>query len=459
MTRNLHRGFCFEYKNITKKEYWIERGWSELEAIDITTKDKAQRAIRQSETRQKLLQNKDVFIEDGKEKEYKFISGTFISKNKPKCNICDSELILKKVNINNESDNFYYKIIKCSNKECKIHKSSKNDKYTAYLPEKVSIKVIGDIANNIRKKNRLSIESWINKGYSEIEANNEVCKIQSENSKKRKNPFIPTRENLKKYGYTEVEINEICLTPTQVEFWFKNGLSEEKAKEKVSELQRKKMLNFIEKRKENPDEYSAVTHTQLAYWINKGLSEGEAKLKLKERQHTFSMEKCIEKYGEEDGRRIFVERQNKWQKSLLENGNLKCGYSKISQELFDEIIKHYDLDETIEVFYATRNKEYYISKLNNEFYQYDFVDIKKKKIIEYNGDQFHANPGLFTENDHPNPFRKELTSKVIWEKDKNKKNAATEKGFEVLVIWDSEYRLGNKQEVINKCLEFLEIKK
>lgn len=171
------------------------------------------------------------------------------------------------------------------------------------------------------------------------------------------------------------------------------------------------------------------------------------------------MEKCIEKYGEEDGRRIFVERQNKWQKSLLENGNLKCGYSKISQELFDEIIKHYDLDETIEVFYATRNKEYYISKLNNEFYQYDFVDIKKKKIIEYNGDQFHANPGLFTENDHPNPFRKELTSKVIWEKDKNKKNAATEKGFEVLVIWDSEYRLGNKQEVINKCLEFLEIKK
>ena len=73
LTRNLHRGFCFEYKNITKKEYWIERGWSELEAIDITTKDKAQRAIRQSETRQKLLQNKDVFIEDGKEKEYKFI--------------------------------------------------------------------------------------------------------------------------------------------------------------------------------------------------------------------------------------------------------------------------------------------------------------------------------------------------------------------------------------------------
>jgi hypothetical protein len=33
--------------------------------------------------------------------------------------------------------------------------------------------------------------------------------------------------------------------------------------------------------------------------------------------------------------------------------------------------------------------------------------------------------------------------------------AIEEEGFEVLVIWDSEYRWGNKQEIINKCVAFL----
>jgi len=33
---------------------------------------------------------------------------------------------------------------------------------------------------------------------------------------------------------------------------------------------------------------------------------------------------------------------------------------------------------------------------------------------------------------------------------------AKENGFDVLIIWDSEYRK-NKKDVINKCLDFLEI--
>ena len=32
---------------------------------------------------------------------------------------------------------------------------------------------------------------------------------------------------------------------------------------------------------------------------------------------------------------------------------------------------------------------------------------------------------------------------------------AEKHGFEVMVIWDSEYRWGDKQEIINKCLVFL----
>ena len=200
LTRNLHRGFSFKYKNVTKKEFWIERGWSNDESNNIIQKDKSERAIKQSNTRNIHNKDKNVLIVNGSEKEFRFISGIFYSKNKPICNECNSDLILKRVNINNISDKFYYKIIGCSSNDCKTHNMKKNDKYLSFLPNDVAIKMIGNIAKKIKEKNTLSIESWMKKGYSEEDAKKEIFKIQSENSKKRINPFIPTKENLKKYG-------------------------------------------------------------------------------------------------------------------------------------------------------------------------------------------------------------------------------------------------------------------
>lgn len=86
---------------------------------------------------------------------------------------------------------------------------------------------------------------------------------------------------------------------------------------------------------------------------------------------------------------------------------------------------------------------------------YDFADLKNKKIIEYNGDNYHANPKKYLSEDHPHPFRKKITAQEIWDKDRLKIKAANEKGFDVLTIWDSEYRWGNKQKVIGRCLDFL----
>ncbi len=40
----------------------------------------------------------------------------------------------------------------------------------------------------------------------------------------------------------------------------------------------------------------------------------------------------------------------------------------------------------------------------------------------------------------------------MWDKDKRKLDIAIKEGFELLIIWDSEYRWGNKQEIINKCI-------
>ncbi len=43
----------------------------------------------------------------------------------------------------------------------------------------------------------------------------------------------------------------------------------------------------------------------------------------------------------------------------------------------------------------------------------------------------------------------------MWDKDKTKEVIANKNGYDVLTIWDSEYRWGNKGNVIDKCIKFL----
>jgi hypothetical protein len=151
----------------------------------------------------------------------------------------------------------------------------------------------------------------------------------------------------------------------------------------------------------------------------------------------------------------FTERQNKWLKSLLTNGNLVNGYSKISQELFYTLLENYNIDDKGDVYFATHNGEHKIEKEEGGVWLYDLTDLKNKKIIEYHGDDYHGNPKKYLAEDHPHPFSKNITAQEMWDKDKRKLNRANEEGFEVLTIWDSEYRWGNKQKVIDRCLEFL----
>lgn len=197
--------------------------------------------------------------------------------------------------------------------------------------------------------------------------------------------------------------------------------------------------------------------TRLDYWLDKGFSQKESEKKLKERQTTFTLDICIEKNGKEKGKQIYTNRQLNWQISLYKNGNLKAGYSKISQELFFRILENYDHENTKNVHFATKNDEFRLEKEEGGVWIYDYVDLKNKKIIEYNGDLYHANPKIYNSSEHPHPFIKHLTAQDIWNKDERKRMVAEEEGFEVLTIWDSDYKK-HKDEIVEKCLEFLKIK-
>ena len=174
---------------------------------------------------------------------------------------------------------------------------------------------------------------------------------------------------------------------------------------------------------------------------------------MSKRQTTFSKELCIGKYGEEDGIKIWEKRQEKWIKSLGNNGNTRGGYSKISQKLFNELSNNIEHNDNI--FYWEKNKEFLI-KNTKSFYLYDFTDTFNKKIIEYNGDQFHANPNKYKPDDMPHPYHKKegYTSKEIWEKDRIKIDLASKNGYDVLIIWDSEYKKF-PEKTLQKCIDFI----
>ena len=87
---------------------------------------------------------------------------------------------------------------------------------------------------------------------------------------------------------------------------------------------------------------------------------------------------------------------------------------------------------------------------------FDFTDLEKRKIIEFQGDIYHGNPEFFKENDYPNPYHKNKTAKNLWDYDKLKKEVAEEENFDVLTIWENDYRK-NKKEVLENCIKFLNL--
>jgi len=195
------------------------------------------------------------------------------------------------------------------------------------------------------------------------------------------------------------------------EYWLKRGYNEEESEEKVNKVLKNIHKKTWEKRRKNPELYNDVNTTQILYWMKKGYSEEIARIKVSERQETFSKRLCIEKYGYNKGMEVFLNRQEKWIDSLNKNGKLKIGYSEISQQLFR------NLEDNEYVFYGEKNHEY-----NIRHRRYDYTNLDKRKIIEFNGDVYHGNPLKYKENDNPHPYLKHLTAKDLWDIDKYKNN-------------------------------------
>jgi hypothetical protein len=244
------------------------------------------------------------------------------------------------------------------------------------------------------------------------------------------------------------------------EFWLKKGFSEEEAIMKKNEVMSEIHEKTFKKVLMNPEKYAYKHTTKIEYYLKKGYNIEEARKKLSERQSTFSKKICINKYGEEQGLKIFNERQNKWLTTLSKKTEeekleinrkkiLTTPYSSISQKLFWDIYKSVGNTQTR---FAELNKEYSLLNEKNKAFVFDYVDLLRKKCIEFNGDFWHCNPSTFESNYYHSVKR--MSAEEIWKYDEEKIEFLKKDGFDVLVVWEDDYKKYPKQ-ILEKCIEFI----
>ena len=90
---------------------------------------------------------------------------------------------------------------------------------------------------------------------------------------------------------------------------------------------------------------------------------------------------------------------------------------------------------------------------------YDFLLNGTKKLIEVQGDFWHANPELYKKDDVLNHYGQYLTAEEIWRKDAEKKKNAENYGYEVYYIWEKDMNVWSDQEVLEYLLEITEFLK
>lgn len=189
-------------------------------------------------------------------------------------------------------------------------------------------------------------------------------------------------------------------------------------------------------------------NTTLEYYTNKGYSEKEAKGILSERQRTFTLEKCIQKYGEVEGRLIWENRQDKWKLKMFADGaKVCCGQSKACSMLTNMILEK--MPEGVELLYGKNEFRLFVGK---NVYLYDITNPSSKRIIEFNGDIWHGNPKIYKATDVHKITK--VPFKDIWEKDKIKLDIAKLAGYEVLTIWESDF-YKDKEETAKRCIDFI----
>lgn len=235
------------------------------------------------------------------------------------------------------------------------------------------------------------------------------------------------------------------------EYWIKHGYDKATSKILASREEEKRKINQLRSitTEDYKERLQSFNHLKVAYWLNKGFSEEEAIRKISERQSTFSLEKCIDKYGPIDGIQLWNERQKRWQKTLnlktyeekaeinRKKYNKRRGLASISSLAFFlpliEILKSDNILNEINYYigYGDRN-EWFLNRGKGNLYFYDFCIRDIKIIIDFHGLAWHYNFDTCCITNNVLNLDEEETKL----NDLNRKRVAEELGFIYIIVWE-----------------------
>ena len=328
--------------------------------------------------------------------------------------------------------------------QLQLQRKSNKDTNIEYWKKRYPEKTIEELeilrSNASKEKNKCNIEYWIKRNP----------KMPIEEVKKIYNDFYQVwLSHQEGWGKGEKNNNH-RNNSTEYERKIKSPKCIEFYENKYPELSHEEHLQLLNKHIEktkNKVKNNCGYNTTIEYYLNKGMTQEDAELALKERQQTFTIEKCIKKYGEEKGIEVFKERQQKWMNNFSKSINQHHNLTSLSSGIADDLIKNLCLKLSIDI---PMYEEVLIDIQKNISYAYDFC--YNNKIIEFNGDYWHCNPKFYKANFYNKSKHK--TAKEIWKYDNQKIKLARKQGFDVLVVWEYDYQ-NNPIDVINKCYEFL----
>lgn len=195
--------------------------------------------------------------------------------------------------------------------------------------------------------------------------------------------------------------NDLCKSRSHNLEFFINKYGQTEGKERYSQLvenSKSTKENFIKR-----------------YGQIEGTKRYEESCRRKSYSNTY--ESYIDKYGDDA--------DSKWCDVISRKTSNVNTVSKQEKYVFDILDKHIE----------DGKRQYKIG-----VYKVDYVNLKYRFAIEYNGSPFHANPLRYSKDDFPCPFRKHLTSEQIWQYDKKKSDTIIESGEidMIFYIWDTD---------------------
>lgn len=225
------------------------------------------------------------------------------------------------------------------------------------------------------------------------------------------------------------------------QYWMQNGMTEEAAKAKVTDIQKENARKAVSKIK---PENSCF---KKEYWmIRKGMSEDAAIEEIRNLQSKLSA-RSTKYLGKTRTDEQKVKISNSMKKKIANIGIGKWvrhfgefnGNSKIEKEFYLYIKENINND----------------IQANVPIDRYVVDILYKNYIIEFYGDFWHANPKFYEEADLIKSFNINKTAKELWEYDKKRIEYLKSVGYNVLVIWEEDWKKNN-EECIKIIKEYYE---